>query len=327
MEEEMDMDMEMEVCRRWRDGSWSLCSYTVLCMRFCCRLRATQCLISFQRTTSANDRFLHLLNTMKYCSSLLVISVGAQPMLRGLARPEHSSFFLLCAVFNSLYSFLWDVIMDWGLGQPHLPRRVVFLRHQLTYRPRQVYYLIILVDFALRIMWVTKWWDWMHIGVHFKLVSQVAEVVRRIMWNFVRVEWECMKLDILSSKKAETSADTLKLERSIEKRPLMMGHVEGDASEVLKSRTTSLGRPDPFSSEHSGNETSSTSSQSPSDGSKLLFHMTRHARAVDGSGHRNDRAQQDRETASAAITVASYSGKLQAMLVGGRKFAASTSVR
>eukprot|EP00644_Phytophthora_capsici_P012862 jgi/Phyca11/560523/estExt2_Genewise1.C_PHYCAscaffold_50225 len=138
---------------------------------------------------------------MKYCSSLLVISVGAYPMLMGLARPEQSSFFLLCAVFNSLYSFLWDVVMDWGLGQPKLPRRVAFLRHQLTYRPRKIYYLVIVVDFVLRIMWVTKWWDWMHRGVHFKLISQVAEVVRRVIWNFVRVEWQCIKLDILATKK------------------------------------------------------------------------------------------------------------------------------
>uniref|UniRef100_M4BY88 EXS domain-containing protein n=1 Tax=Hyaloperonospora arabidopsidis (strain Emoy2) TaxID=559515 RepID=M4BY88_HYAAE len=285
-------------------------------------LRATQCLISFQRTSNTNDRFLHLLNTMKYCSSLLVISVGAHPMLMGLPRPEHSSFFLLCAVFNSLYSFLWDVIMDWGLGQPNLPRRVAFLRHQLTYRPRKVYYLIIAVDFVLRIMWVTKWWDWMHHGVHFKIVSQLAEVVRRIIWNFVRVEWECMKHDILSSKKA--SADTLKLEGIIDRMPLM-GEVEDDAPEASKSRIRTLGHPDSsFSAENSGSETSSTPSQSPSNGSNLLFHMTRNAGDDVDNIRRKERAPQDGHIASAAITVASYPGNPQAVVVSGRKFTAST---
>ncbi|KAF1783660.1 Inositol monophosphatase, metal-binding site [Phytophthora cactorum] len=170
---------------------------------------------------------------------LLVISVGAYPMLMGLARPEQSSFFLLCAVFNSLYSFLWDVVMDWGLGQPKLPRRVAFLRHQLIYRPRKIYYLVIVVDFVLRIMWVAKWWDWMHRGVHFKLVAQVAEVVRRIVWNFVRVEWQCIKLDILATKKL--SADTVELDEMIEKVPLMQEHE--DDLEDMKPRMRTLSRP------------------------------------------------------------------------------------
>ncbi|KAE9330025.1 hypothetical protein PF008_g15813 [Phytophthora fragariae] len=269
-------------------------------------IRATQCLISFQRTTSVNDRFLHLLNTMKYCSSLLVISVGAYPMLMGLARPEQSSFFLLCAVFNSLYSFLWDVVMDWGLGQPRLPRRVAFLRHQLTYRPRKIYYVVIAVDFVLRIMWVAKWWDWMHRGVHFKIVSQVAEVVRRIIWNFVRVEWQCIKLDILGSKKL--SADSLELEEIIEKMPLME-EVEDESLEDMKPRMRSLSRPNSFSAETSGTETSSTLSQSPprdTNGGELLLQAMRNAANSENAAPDHD------PIASAAIPVASYPDKPQA---------------
>ncbi|EEY55619.1 inositol monophosphatase, putative [Phytophthora infestans T30-4] len=267
-------------------------------------IRATQCLISFQRTTSVNDRFLHLLNTMKYCSSLLVISVGAYPMLIGRARPEQSSFFLLCAVFNSLYSFLWDVVMDWGLGQPKLPRRVAFLRHHLTYRPRKIYYLVIVVDFILRILWVTKWWDWMHRGVHFKLVSQVAEVVRRIIWNFVRVEWQCIKLDILATKKL--SADTVELDEIIEKVPLMQEHEE--ELEDTRPRMRPLSRPNSFSAEASGTETSSTLRPSP------LHANTDTERLLQADADSRE-AQQDEMIAPAAITVASYPDKPQAMLV------------
>lgn len=157
---------------------------------------------------------MHLLNTIKYCSSLLVISVGAFPQVMGHAKPEKSSLFLLCAVFNSLYSFVWDVIMDWGLGQPKLPRKRAFLRHQLLYRPHSIYYLVIAVDFALRILWVTKWWDWLHDGVEFKLVSQVAEAVRRIIWNFLRVEWQCLKIEALGPVK-KLSGDEAELEASV----------------------------------------------------------------------------------------------------------------
>ncbi|GMF37540.1 unnamed protein product [Phytophthora lilii] len=273
--------------------------------------------------------FLHLLNTMKYCSSLLVISVGAYPMLMGLARPEQSSFFLLCAVFNSLYSFLWDVVMDWGLGQPKLPRRVAFLRHQLTYRPRKIYYVIIAVDFVLRIMWVTKWWDWMHRGVHFKLVSQVAEVVRRIIWNFVRVEWQCIKLDILGSKKL--SADSLELEEIIEKMPLM--EEDEDPVEDTKARMRTLSRPNSFSADTSSTETSSTLSHSPprdNHGGELLLQAMRNATSADGKTSNVEvkgSAQQDEMIAPGAITVASYPGKPQAMLVSGGDRTASTHLR
>lgn len=166
-----------------------------------------------------NDRFLHLLNTLKYCSSLLVISVGAYPQIMGQGSSHKSSFFLLCAVFNSMYSFLWDVIMDWGLGQPNLPKRVKFLRHQLLYRPRKLYYVVIVWDFGLRVLWVTKWWGWTHYGVDFKLISQVAEVLRRVVWNCLRVEWQCIKLEILGSKKL--SEDSMELEQTIENMPLM----------------------------------------------------------------------------------------------------------
>lgn len=276
-----------------------------------------------------NDRFLHLLNTMKYCSSLLVISVGAYPMLMGLARPEQSSFFLLCAVFNSLYSFLWDVVMDWGLGQPKLPRRVAFLRHQLTYRPRKIYYVIIAVDFVLRIMWVTKWWDWMHRGVHFKLVSQVAEVVRRIIWNFVRVEWQCIKLDILGTKKL--SADSLELEDIIEKMPLMEED-EDDDVEDMKPRMRPVSRPNSFSAENSGTETSSTLSQSPprdGNGGELLLQAMRNAANSENAapGANAEGAQHDEIIAPAAITVASYPDKPQAMLISGGDLTASTHLR
>lgn len=221
-----------------------------------CSIRATQCLISFQRTSNANDRFLHLLNTIKYSSSLLVIGVGAYPQIMGGASHK-GSFFLLCAVFNSMYSFLWDVIMDWGLGQPNLPRRVKFLRHQLLFRPRKLYYVVIVVDFGLRILWVTKWWGWTHYGVDFKLISQVAEVLRRVIWNVVRVEWQCIKLEILGTKKL--SEDSMELEQSLEHMPLMDDDDEEEEEADSKSSSGSIQGKSSAGGEQTPNGTSSLS--------------------------------------------------------------------
>lgn len=248
-------------------------------------IRATQCLISFQRTSNANDRFLHLLNTLKYSSSLLVIGVGAYPQVMGGGASPQSSVFLLCAVFNSMYSFLWDVIMDWGLGQPNLPRRVRLLRHQLLFKPRKLYYAGIVVDFGLRVLWVTKWWGWTHYGVDFKLISQVAEVLRRVLWNNIRVEWQCIKLEILGTKKL--SMDSMELEQSLENMPLMVD--DDDASDDSDS----------------DNDTASTSSghtQSQSGGSQALGTTV----TADGT---------EELIAPGAICVASFPGMAQVTTV------------
>lgn len=265
----------------------------------CLSIRATQCLISFKRTSNVNDRFLHLLNTLKYGSSLLVISVGAYPQIMGLSkvRADKSNFFLLCAVFNSMYSFLWDVIMDWGLGQPNLPKRVIFLRHQLLYKPQRLYYLVIAADFALRIAWVTKWWDWEHYGVDFKMVSQLAEVVRRCIWNNVRVEWQCLKLEILGSKKL--SEDSMELEQNMEQMPLMDDDSDDDNNGAKPSKPLhSFVRVSTHEkrSDHEDNNDDNDDDDSDT--------------AVDG-GHAPQRKHTDEMISSAAITVATFVGSTQ----------------
>ncbi|KDO26958.1 hypothetical protein SPRG_07671 [Saprolegnia parasitica CBS 223.65] len=185
-----------------------------LCAAWPYLIRATQCLISYRRAPLANDKFLHLLNTFKYGTGLSVIVVGALPAIFGTA-PASTSFlvldgqtmFLLCACCNSLYSFFWDVVMDWGLCQPapapsrDLESHVVtpvqhypYLRQQLHYKSPFVYYVAMGVDGGLRILWATSNWEWVDlVGAEFKVVMQVAEVLRRCMWNCFRVEWQCVK--------------------------------------------------------------------------------------------------------------------------------------
>nr|CCA17040.1 inositol monophosphatase putative [Albugo laibachii Nc14] len=198
-------------------------------------IRAVQCLTAFQRTLSVNDRFLHLLNALKYGSSILVITVGAYPQITrmGYAELNKNPFFMCCAVFNSFYSFLWDVMMDWGLGHPKAPSSQRFLRHHLLYRPYWLYYVIILIDFILRILWVTKWWDWRSYGFNFKLLVQIAEVVRRCVWNCVRIEYENIKLESTESGNID---DTLKVQHMVD-RILLRRH---DSSDSKKSSTSTV---------------------------------------------------------------------------------------
>ncbi|RHY25932.1 hypothetical protein DYB32_008938 [Aphanomyces invadans] len=197
-------------------------------------IRGVQCLISYHRAAVVNDKFLHVLNTFKYGTGLCVILVGALPMLLAPSSMsdqrllDTDTLFLLCACCNSLYSLFWDVVMDWGLGQPPVPGHDpadsdtndghpgtfsspplwnasepndhAYLRHTLLYHPQHVYFVALAVDAMLRVLWVTSNWHWADVvGADFKMVAQVAEVCRRCMWNLFRVEWQCVKLGLRTS--------------------------------------------------------------------------------------------------------------------------------
>ncbi|KAF5370663.1 hypothetical protein D9758_001936 [Tetrapyrgos nigripes] len=146
---------------------------------------------------------------------------------------EHPLFrlWLLSAAVNSLYSFWWDVTNDWGLellkfessksSERPLPRRLVLprlhsgvpllnngddeseavrvpqycgLRTPLLY-PLPVYPFLIFVNFFLRMAWSVKLSSHLHStdGSVTIFLLEVAEIIRRWMWVFVRVEWEYIK--------------------------------------------------------------------------------------------------------------------------------------
>ncbi|KAJ4483240.1 EXS family-domain-containing protein [Lentinula aciculospora] len=140
---------------------------------------------------------------------------------------------LLFAAMNSLYSFWWDVTNDWGLEllkpgsktseRPLPPRRLVLprlhsgsallgsrrpaediedyvaypfgLRPTLLY-PLPVYPLLLFLNLILRLTWSIKLSSHLHSkseGSVAIFLIEVAEIFRRWMWVFVRVEWEVIK--------------------------------------------------------------------------------------------------------------------------------------
>lgn len=54
-------------------------------------------------------------------------------------------------VFSTLYSYIWDIYMDWGLFEGGAKK--MFLRSVTTY-PSWVYYFAILSNALLRCSWV-----------------------------------------------------------------------------------------------------------------------------------------------------------------------------
>jgi hypothetical protein len=66
---------------------------------------------------------------------------------------------LYAVIINTLYSFAWDVFMDWGLGFPRdrMGRpQYLFLRPHLDFKFPLIYYVVIVMDLLLRGCWSLK---------------------------------------------------------------------------------------------------------------------------------------------------------------------------
>ena len=155
--------------------------------------RFSQCL---RRYADTGDRFPHLPNALKYAVSQTVTMFGAfHPLYLDLNSNRESDVFQLFWMFafigSSLYSFGWDVYMDWGLGR----RKYAFLGPRLMFPRKGAYYAIIAVDFVLRFAWVLTLIP-PHTGAKFAIpdyltaVSMVLELWRRTLWGFLRLENE-----------------------------------------------------------------------------------------------------------------------------------------
>lgn len=94
-------------------------------------------------------------------------------------------------VASSLYSYFWDVYMDWGLGRPNH----AFLGSRLMYPKKSHYYTVMAIDLFLRFMWVTTLIP-PQSGARFEvpnyltLVIMAMELFRRTIWGFFRIEHE-----------------------------------------------------------------------------------------------------------------------------------------
>lgn len=181
-----------------------------LCAAWPYLVRARQCLVMHTVGLAKNDpkRYQHILNAIKYSTSLFPIIVSAfQKTL--VDQPALSAFteqvLLLLLLVNSLYAFAWDVSMDWGM----LTDPASLLKYTVTpqtcqtkcLRPRLRFgftasVAILIVNFVLRFAWLLRFWDTeLFPSVdEFVLCSQFLEVFRRALWNLLRVEWECIKI-------------------------------------------------------------------------------------------------------------------------------------
>ena len=142
----IDEDTKEASRHEWSRTFW----YKNVLMPILCLLpllfRFNQCLRKFHDT---GKRWPHLANAAKYALSQTVTLFGAfHPLYLMHKNPDRNTtnwfqvFWMAVFVASSLYSFAWDVFMDWGLGLP----KYQLLGPRLMYPKRIYYYQVIALD-------------------------------------------------------------------------------------------------------------------------------------------------------------------------------------
>lgn len=151
----------------------------------------------------------HLANAGKYASAFPVIILSAlqrslsnDQLHLGMSEAGLFRAWMAAVMFNSLYSFYWDVAKDWDLTlfsskrERDSPEYPYGLRRNLFFHTHEIYYFAIGLDLLLRCTWSLKLSP--HLD-HFNdleggiFVMQILEVFRRWVWIFFRVETEWVR--------------------------------------------------------------------------------------------------------------------------------------
>jgi len=151
--------------------------------------RLLQCLRRYQLTKQKAN----LGNAGKYgvaCSVVIVGGINGYQTYPGTWTPMRDAW-LVAFIFATCYNYLWDIFMDWGLGN----RGYNMLRKQLLYRPHVwVYYYVICSNLIFRFAW-TAYITPVQIDVgiqpeFFATILALVEIFRRFTWSVFRVEYE-----------------------------------------------------------------------------------------------------------------------------------------
>ncbi|KAI4275638.1 MAG: hypothetical protein LQ337_003069 [Flavoplaca oasis] len=147
--------------------------------------RGLQCLRRYYDTRNA---FPHLVNFGKY--SFTILTYMSLSLYRIDQTFRLKALFIACASVNAVYCSVWDLAMDWSLGNPYAEHH--FLREVLGYKKAWYYYVAMAIDPILRFNWIFYVIFGNEIQ-HSALLSYMiglSEVGRRAMWTLFRVENE-----------------------------------------------------------------------------------------------------------------------------------------
>lgn len=190
----INFDTGQDICKSNAYGIRPLMSLIPATCRF------MQCFRRYHDTKQAHP---HLTNAGKYATSYFVVAFGVlntwyiSTREKGVdfAHLDSPFFYMWVASYliSFAYTFSWDIFMDWGLMDPTAPNKHRFLREELVYPSRWLYYFAIVEDFVLRLSWVLN----VSLGssgtIEADLLTSITaplECCRRFVWNYFRLENE-----------------------------------------------------------------------------------------------------------------------------------------
>ena len=106
---------------------------------------------------------------------------------------QNTNLFSLCrlmySVFNHVFAFSWDIVMDWGLVE--IGKDGVGLRQHLHFKDPFVYIMAVGLNGIMRLVKVASHF---HPVVH-HFCFDLSEIGRRWIWVIFRFENEWIKVD------------------------------------------------------------------------------------------------------------------------------------
>merc|ERR1712224_1127054 len=135
-------------------------------------IRANQCIVSSRNTSDQSARMMHRINFVKYLTALPVVLFSflyaREPGSLGVfIAADIEAFIAMTSAVNTIFSFSWDVFMDWGFMHPGCPPATLCapsqwgyccLRPVLLYRGTWgFYHTTMLVNLIGRLLWTLRW--------------------------------------------------------------------------------------------------------------------------------------------------------------------------
>jgi hypothetical protein len=104
---------------------------------------------------------------------------------------------IILGVLTTAYSFYWDVVFDWGLGNWNT--KYLLLRDQMYFAPG-MYYTAIVCDLFMRLGWAFVISPGQpYLEQHYILLLGAIELFRRFLWSIIRIEWDQIKINTKSA--------------------------------------------------------------------------------------------------------------------------------
>jgi hypothetical protein len=128
------------------------------------------------------------LNLGKYIFGVLYYATLS--MYRIDLQTRFQASFITFALLNAVYTSVWDLIMDWSLGNPYAKNPM--LREVLGFRRVWVYYVAMLLNVVIRFNWIfyAIFINNIQQSALLSFIVSFSEVCRRGVWSIFRVENE-----------------------------------------------------------------------------------------------------------------------------------------